>query len=168
MFFEPARTKFGEAPAARLSAAVRAACVDAVLLALLFASPFIRRSAGAADGKKITVVAVDQSFSMRAGNRLAQAKDEALKVVDNLKPGDQAQVIALRRDVQALTQADHRSAQLRAAVTSIQPGDSRASFGELARYARPCPNRVKMPHRPASGERFAENRRCRRVLPICA
>ncbi len=43
-----------------------------ILLALLFANPFIRRSVGAAGGKKITVVAVDRSFSMRDGDRLAQ------------------------------------------------------------------------------------------------
>lgn len=116
-----------------------------ILLALLFASPFIRRSAGAVDGKKITVIAVDRSFSMRAGNRLAQAKDEALKAINNLKPGDQAQVIALAGNVQALTQVVADPAQLRAAVTSIQPSDSRASFGELARYLRTLADAQKMP-----------------------
>src|ERR1700676_5050903 len=38
-----------------------------LLLALLFANPFINRTAAATNGKKITVVAVDHSFSMRAG-----------------------------------------------------------------------------------------------------
>jgi len=123
--------------------ALRAAMI--VLLALLFASPFIRRSAGAADGKKITVVAVDRSFSMRAGNRLAEAKDEAMKVLGNLKPGDQAQVLALAGNVQALTQVVTDPAQLRAAVVAIQPGDSRASFGELARYVRTLADAQKMP-----------------------
>ncbi len=116
-----------------------------ILLALLFASPFIRRANGAADGKKITVIAVDRSFSMRAGNRLAQAKDEAMKVVNNLKPGDQAQVIALAGSVQALTQVVNDPAQLRAAVASIQPSDSRASFGELARYLRTLADAQKLP-----------------------
>ena len=116
-----------------------------ILLALLFASPFIRRSAGAADGKKITVVAVDRSFSMRAGNRLAQAKDEALKILGDLKPGDQAQVIALAGNVQALTQVVNDPAQLRAAVVAIQPSDSRASFGELARYVRTLADSQKLP-----------------------
>lgn len=116
-----------------------------VLLALLFASPFIRRSASAVDGKKITIVAVDRSFSMRAGDRLAQAKNEALKVLGNLKPGDQAQVIALAGNVQALTQVVNDPAQLRAAVVAIQPSDSRASFGELARYVRTLSDAQKMP-----------------------
>ncbi len=54
-----------------------------LLLALLFASPFIRRSAAASDGKKLTVVAIDRSFSMRDGDRLARAKDQALQVLNN-------------------------------------------------------------------------------------
>src|SRR3954470_8942959 len=37
-----------------------------VLLALLFANPFIRRATPKAEGKKIVVVAVDSSSSMRA------------------------------------------------------------------------------------------------------
>src|SRR5216684_1861503 len=53
--------------------ALRAAML--ILLALLFASPFIRRSTPASDGKKLRVIAVDRSFSMRAGDRLTQAKD---------------------------------------------------------------------------------------------
>src|ERR1051325_9759521 len=40
------------------------------LLALLFAEPFIRRSPEISNVKRILVVAVDQSFSMRAGDRL--------------------------------------------------------------------------------------------------
>src|SRR5260221_12895506 len=75
-----------------------------LLLALLFASPFIRRSAAASDGKRLTVVAIDRSFSMRDGDRLARAKNEALRVLGNLRPGDQAQVIALAGALQALTQ----------------------------------------------------------------
>src|ERR1700679_2869884 len=66
-----------------------------ILLALLFANPFIRRSANAAQGKHLTVVAVDDSFSMRAGDRLQRAKDEANNIISRLGPGAQAQVVAL-------------------------------------------------------------------------
>jgi len=116
-----------------------------LLLALLFANPFIRRSTALADGKRIVVVALDHSFSMRAGDRLARAKEEALKVLGSLKPGDQAQVIALGGNVQAMTQVVNDPAELRAAVVSIQPGDSRASFGELSRYLRSLTEAQKMP-----------------------
>src|SRR5258706_9276466 len=116
-----------------------------ILLAMLFASPFIRRSNAAPDGKKITVVAIDRSFSMRTADRFARAKDEALKVLANLKPGDQAQVIALGGNVQALTQVITDPAELRAAVAAVQPGDSRGSFGELARYLRTLSEGQKLP-----------------------
>jgi hypothetical protein len=116
-----------------------------LLLALLFASPFIIRSGAAAGGKHVTVIAVDRSFSMRDGDRLARAKDEALRALGNLKPGDQAQVIALAGQVQALTQVITDQAALRAAVAGIQPSDSRASFGELARYLRTLAEAQKMP-----------------------
>jgi len=116
-----------------------------LLLALLFASPFIRRSSAAADGKKITVVAIDRSFSMRDGDRMARAKNEALQVLGNLKPGDQAEVIALAGQVQALTQVVNDPGELRAAVAALQPSDSRASYGELARYLRTLSEAQKMP-----------------------
>src|SRR5450631_241748 len=116
-----------------------------LLLALLFASPFIRRSAAASDGKKLTVVAIDRSFSMRDGDRLARAKEQALQVLNNLKPGDQAQVIALAGQVQSLTQVVNDPGALRAAVAAVQPGDSRASYGELARYLRTLSEGQKMP-----------------------
>jgi len=116
-----------------------------LLLALLFASPFIRRSAAASDGKKLTVVAIDRSFSMRDGDRLARAKEQALQVLNSLKPGDQAQVIALAGQVQSLTQVVNDPGALRAAVAAVQPSDSRASYGELARYLRTLSEGQKMP-----------------------
>ena len=129
-----------------------------LLLALLFASPFLRRSTAAASGKKLTLVAVDRSFSMRAGDRMNQAKQAALSVIAGLKPGDQAQVVALSGTVQTLTQVVGDQAELRAAVTAIQPGDSRASFGELARYVRSLTEAQKMPievHLASDGQKSA-------------
>ena len=63
----------------------------------------------------------------------------------DLKPGDQAQVVALGGQVQALTQIVSDPGELRVAVQSIQPGDSRASFGELARYVRTLSESTHLP-----------------------
>src|SRR6267143_6641581 len=50
-----------------------------LLLALLFANPFINRKVDPkAEGKKLMIIAVDNSFSMRAGDRFASAKQQAL------------------------------------------------------------------------------------------
>ncbi len=112
-----------------------------LLLALLFANPFIRRDTAAArNDQRLTVVAVDRSFSMRTNEgtatRLDQAKDEALSVLGSLPANAKAQVVALGGTLQAMTQQINDQGELRAAVQAIDPSDSRASYGELARYLR--------------------------------
>src|ERR1700740_2373911 len=47
------------------------------LLILAFANPFINRPAGAMAGDKLLLLAIDDSFSMRAGMRLADARSQA-------------------------------------------------------------------------------------------
>ena len=116
-----------------------------ILLALLFANPFIKRDPASISGNKVLVIAVDRSFSMRAADHLSKAKDEARSLISSLKPGDRAQVLALGGTVQALTQLITDPNELRVAVDSIQPGDSRASFGELARYIRTLSESTHLP-----------------------
>src|SRR2546430_10700323 len=78
-----------------------------VLLALLFANPFINRLTAKGAGKKIVVVAVDRSFSMRAkdgtSTRFEKAKQEAADIVSKISAGTTAQVIALGGTTQAMT-----------------------------------------------------------------
>src|SRR5580692_10517875 len=91
------------------------------------------------------VLVIDDSFSMRAGTRLADAKRAALDVLSSRRPTDKAQVMALGSQVQVLTQASIDSAELRAAVDNVQPGDSRASYGELVRAVRSLSETVPTP-----------------------
>ena len=59
-----------------------------ILLALLFANPFIRRLTPAAQGKKMTVVAVDHSFSMRARrSRLQQRQGRSAERALEIEAG---------------------------------------------------------------------------------
>jgi hypothetical protein len=116
-----------------------------VLLALLFAEPFVRRAVPAASGRRLTLIAVDHSFSMRYGDHLERAKREALRTIAALGGGDLGQVAALGDRVELLTQAVGDRAALEAAVRSIQPGDSTSSFAEFARFLRSLPNSAGMP-----------------------
>ena len=120
-----------------------------VLLALLFASPYINRLTPKGAGKKLVVVAVDRSFSMRtkegASTRLDDAKAEALNVLSKLSPGQPAQVVALADTLQAMTQQTSDPGELRGAVSAIKESDARASFGELARYLRTLSESTKTP-----------------------
>ena len=114
-----------------------------LLLVIAFANPFLRRSSSVSD--RLMLVVVDNSFSMRDGTRLADAKREALKILGARKPSQRAQVMTLGGDLQVLTQPIQDSAALRAAVESIQPSDSHGNFGELGRGMRALTETVHAP-----------------------
>ena len=116
-----------------------------LLLALAFANPFINRSAASVSGDRLLVIAIDDSFSMRAGTRLADARNLALSLLDSRRPAQPAQIVALDSQPRLLTQVTQDPAQLRAAVDSIQPTDSHASFSELSRLLRSMSDTLHTP-----------------------
>jgi Aerotolerance regulator N-terminal/von Willebrand factor type A domain len=107
-----------------------------LLLVLAFANPFINRTAANMSGEKLMLLVLDNSFSMRAGTRLADARREALSVLGSRRPTDRAEVMALGSGLQVLAQPSLDAGALRAAVENLQPGDSRANYAELARAVR--------------------------------
>src|SRR5580704_14379237 len=54
-----------------------------LFLILAFANPFINRSAASMSSDKLLLVVIDNSFSMRAGSRLADARRDALSVLES-------------------------------------------------------------------------------------
>ncbi len=121
---------------------LRAALI--LLLVLAFANPFLRR-ANADVHARLLFIVVDNSFSMRAGTRFADAKQQALAALA-AKPDEQkAQIVALGGQLEVLTQPIADDAQLRAALASIEPGDGHANFGELGRYFRTLSESVRSP-----------------------
>lgn len=115
------------------------------LLVLAFAGPFVRRPAVSAANDRLLMVVVDNSFSMRAGSRLADAKREAASVLASRNPAERAQAMALGSQLQVLTQPTQDSSALRAAVESVEPGDSLGNFGELARALRSARESIATP-----------------------
>jgi Aerotolerance regulator N-terminal/von Willebrand factor type A domain len=113
--------------------ALRAALV--LLIVLAFANPFVRRVAANAKGRLLLIV-LDDSFSMRAGTRFADAKQQALAALAAKPASQMAQVMTLGGQLQILTQPISDQAQLRSALESVQPGDGHTSFGELGRGIR--------------------------------
>jgi Aerotolerance regulator N-terminal/von Willebrand factor type A domain len=116
-----------------------------LLLVLAFAEPYLNRFAAGTAPDKLLLVAVDNSFSMRAGTRLADAKREAFTVLSARRPRDRVQVLALGAQVHVLTQATQDARALRAAVESIQAGDSRGSFGVLTSVVRSIAENERAP-----------------------
>jgi hypothetical protein len=115
------------------------------LLALAFASPFVSFKGGAGAGKKLRLVVVDRSFSMRGGDRLERAKREAASAIDGFPRSDPAQVMVLDGRVELLTQATEDREQLRAAVRAIQPGDGRGAYAEISRTVKSIVQAARLP-----------------------
>src|SRR5271165_5265773 len=115
-----------------------------VLLILAFANPFINRSASAFASNRLVLLVIDNSYSMRAGTRLADAKRAALGVQSG-KGAARAQVAAFGSQLRLMTQPIEDQSALRAAVQSIQSGDGHGNFGELARAIRAMAESVHTP-----------------------
>ncbi len=116
-----------------------------LLLALAFANPFVTRDQAPGAGKRLLIVALDDSFSMRAAGRMERARSEALALIGGLRPGDSAQVVAASTPVKFLTQVTEDAAELRAAVQSLKPGDGRTSYGDFARTLRSMASSSRLP-----------------------
>lgn len=82
-------------------------------------------------GQLTTLLVIDVSGSMATANKLAEAKAAAKAYVDQMRPGDQAGVVAFDTHVsvvQAIT-TDHQV--LTNAIDSLQPGTDTAIFDAL-------------------------------------
>jgi hypothetical protein len=115
-----------------------------VFLILAFANPFVNRSAAALASNRLVLLVVDNSFSMRAGTRLADAKSAAIRVLA-AKGAARAQVAEFGSHLRLMTQAIDDQSALRAAVQAIQPGDGHGNFGELSRAVRAMAESVRTP-----------------------
>ena len=117
-----------------------------LLLVLAFAHPFVRQTVLPTSRQgEITVLAIDNSLSMRAGNQLDQAKRAAKSVVGGLNPGQRAQVVAIGQRVQILSEVTDDHSALNAGIDSVDASDARTSYGELARWLRSTAQSLKLP-----------------------
>jgi len=115
-----------------------------VLLIAAFANLFINRSAAAFSSNRLMLLVVDNSFSMRAGTRLADAKAAAIAVLAG-KGAARGQVAAFGSQLHLQSQPIEDQSALRAAVQAIQPGDGHGNFGELARAVRAIAESIRTP-----------------------
>ena len=143
--FRAGHAKLHPPPAAALPAAVFAAhrTAAAAWCSRLPIPLSGGRSTGVND--KLLLVVVDNSFSMKAGSRFADAKQAALQLLASRPRSQRAEVMALGGRLAILTQPIQDAGALRSAVESIQPGDSRANLGELAHGVRALAETVRTP-----------------------
>ncbi len=145
MFFEPRTQSSIKHRRLRylLLFALRTALV--VLLALAFANPFRRTTAADSSKRKLVIAAIDQSFSMRQGDRLERAKRDAAQLLSTLRPDDRGQVLAFDSQVHAMSEPTDDRAVLQAAAAAVEPTDARGSYAELARALRALAQGARMP-----------------------
>jgi hypothetical protein len=116
-----------------------------LLLILAFAQPYINRPAATMTGERLLIAVIDDSFSMRAGQKLDAARREAGSVLSSKAPGERAQVAALGGQLRLLTQPVVEQGELQAAVQSVKGGDGRAIYSELSRALRSMAQTVRTP-----------------------
>lgn len=116
-----------------------------LLLAAAFAEPYASRPVPASAADKLLLVIIDDSFSMRAGTRLSDAKRAALSVLSDRSPRQRAQVLESGAQAHVLTPATQDPRILRAALDGIRAGDSRGSFAVFATAIRAIAESEKAP-----------------------
>ena len=117
-----------------------------ILLVLAFARPYIPSAAVAsAHGARTLALCVDDSFSMKQGGRMEQARRDALRVIAGMSAADRAQVLAFGGRTRVLTDMINDKEALKAAVTEIRQTDMASSYAEVARALRSISDAVKVP-----------------------
>jgi hypothetical protein len=106
------------------------------LLALLFANPFVNRASDAVTPRKLTVIAIDRSFSMRYQNRIGDAKAQATQFLNGISGSQNYQVLALDSRLATLTQPESDKSAVKDAINSIEASDETSSYGEFSRALR--------------------------------
>jgi hypothetical protein len=117
-----------------------------ILIVLAFAHPYVQQQIlPLTRSGEITVVAIDNSLSMRAGDRLQQAKRAAKSLVGGLRAGERGQVIAFGSRVAAMSEITDDHSTLNGGIDAIEASDSRTSYAELTRSLRSIAQATKLP-----------------------
>jgi hypothetical protein len=133
--------------------ALRAALL--LLLMFAFAKPYFNSASKLAhSGDRIVALCIDDSFSMRQGGRLGRAKHDAAQIVDGLRSGDHAQVIAIGgAGSRMLTTLTHDNSTLRAAIDGVEAGDGASVYAEVSRALNAM---AKSANKPIEGHLFSD------------
>jgi hypothetical protein len=119
-------------------------CLFIALLVLAFTRPYVHSSVVArANSGRTVVFAIDNSFSMRQGDRFADAKKAALDQINAMGPSDRGQVISFGGQAKLLSDMTQDKQSLRATLAAIDPGDDASSYAELSRVLRSTAESLK-------------------------
>jgi hypothetical protein len=119
-------------------------CAFIALLALAFARPYIHSTTIAkANGGRTMLFAVDNSFSMRQGDRFSRAKEAARTEISRMRQEDRGQVVTFGGPAKLVTDMTQDKGALLAAVAALEPGDDTSSYAEISRVIRSTSESLK-------------------------
>ncbi len=115
------------------------------LLCLLFAQPWLKADNDAANADAVQLIIVDNSFSMRAGDRWQNARNEVERTLQSLPDNDAVQLFSFASQLRAATDIVNNDDEVNNAVSLIEPGYETADYGELMRYLNKVASDIDMP-----------------------
>jgi hypothetical protein len=121
-----------------------------LLVVAAFARPVLQRAFAAATpqvGGREVVVLLDQSFSMREGDRWTRAQAAARSTIDGIGSEDRATVILFDDGARAAGEATNDRLPLRAAVDSARPTDAATRYAPAFTLARRILGGTRLPQR---------------------
>ncbi|HEX7123801.1 MAG TPA: BatA domain-containing protein [Gemmatimonadaceae bacterium] len=121
-----------------------------VLVVAAFARPVLTRPAAAAaatGGGREVVILLDQSFSMRYGNRWTRAQAAARETVDALTGSDRGTIILFDDGARAAGEGTSDKVPLRAAIDSARPSDAATRYRPAFTLARRIVAASRLPRR---------------------
>jgi len=105
-----------------------------VLLALAFAGPLMKAGTATTEAAQLHAIVLDGSLSMQYGDRWARAQEQARKLIDGLKRGDQALLIwasGRKIELAAGPVGADDAGVLRSTLATLKPNLDRLDYGSL-------------------------------------
>jgi uncharacterized membrane protein len=109
-----------------------------LLLVLAFSRPYFTSKAAApiqTSSNKSIVILLDNSFSLRSGDRFEKARDQAIKLVRSLDKGDTAQIVAFSDTAQVLNNPRSERGTLQALIHDLKPSFRKTHYAQALKLA---------------------------------
>ncbi|MFN0107098.1 MAG: BatA domain-containing protein [Bryobacteraceae bacterium] len=145
MFFERRTTTSTRQRKLRYYALLAMRLLTILFLILAFSQPYWEHTIAAGSGKRMTVAAIDNSFSMRRGGAVETAKGQALGLAGRVTAAEPGIVVAFGAGAREIGQKSEDAGTFRNNVNAVVAGDERTSYAELARVLRGLGEAHKMP-----------------------
>lgn len=145
MFFEKRTTTSTKQKKLRYFTLLAMRLLALLFLILAFAQPYWERTIPAGGGKRLLVAAIDNSFSMRRGGAVDQAKQQALGLAGQVTASEPGIVVSFGSGAREVGQKAEDAATFRNNVNAVIAGDERTSYAELARVLRGLGEAHRMP-----------------------